>query len=147
MIRLWLVLGVVVALVYIYSIVDCALIEKNRVRGLPKAVWLLVLIFLPVIGSVLWFLIGRGRRPGAGRGSLAPDDDPEFLKHLSQERARRDREQEQRIRKLEADLAGLDDPDTAKGPKKPNTATDTATTDAAKKKNNGESDQPGRADA
>jgi hypothetical protein len=133
MVRLWLVLGVVVAVFYIYSIVDCALIERERVRGLPKAVWILVLIVLPIIGGVLWFLVGRGRKAGAGRRSLAPDDDPDFLKHLSQERARRDREQEQRIRKLEADLADLDDSkDAAK--------------DTAKKKNNGESDQPGRKD-
>jgi hypothetical protein len=118
MVRLALVGGVVAAVFYIYCVVDCALFERSRVRGLPKAVWILVIIIFPIIGGVLWFLIGRGRRlKASGRRTLAPDDDPAFLKKLG-----RDRNQEERIRKLEQELAELDD-------------------------NGGETDPPGRRDA
>ncbi len=105
MVRLWIVLGVAAAVFYIYSVADCAFFDRNRVRGLPKPVWLLVIILLPIIGGALWFIIGRGRRRhGYGRRSTAPDDDPEFLKRLGV-----DREQEERIRQLEKELADLDD--------------------------------------
>lgn len=73
-----LVVGLVIAaLVFtIYAFVDCALTERLRVRGLPKALWLVVVIVLPVIGGLLWFLIGRGP---TRRRFLPPDDDPAFF--------------------------------------------------------------------
>lgn len=105
MVRLWIVLGVAAAVFYIYSVADCALFDRSRVRGLPKPAWLLVIILFPVVGAVLWFLIGRGRRRSAVvRRVVAPDDDPEFLGKL-----RFDRDQEERIRQLEKELADLDD--------------------------------------
>jgi len=105
MVRLWIVLGVAAAVFYIYSVADCALFDRSRVRGLPKPVWLLVIILFPVIGGVLWFLIGRGRRrSGQQRRVTAPDDDPEFLGKL-----KLDHDQEERIRQLEKELAELDD--------------------------------------
>jgi hypothetical protein len=105
MVRLWIVLGVAAAVFYIYSVADCALFDRSRVRGLPKPLWLLVIILFPVIGGVLWFLIGRGRRGSvAQRRVTAPDDDPEFLGKL-----KLDRDQEERIRQLERELAELDD--------------------------------------
>jgi hypothetical protein len=105
MVRLWIALGVAALVFYIYSVADCALFDRLRVRGLPKAVWLLIIILFPVIGGILWFLIGRGRRNAAiGRRVIAPDDDPEFLGKL-----RLDHDQEERIRKLEKELSELDE--------------------------------------
>lgn len=104
MVRLWIVLGVAAAVFYIYSVVDCALFDRSRVRGLAKPIWLLIIILFPVIGGILWFLIGRGRRKAAERRTIAPDDDPEFLGKL-----KLDRDQEERIRQLEKELAELDD--------------------------------------
>jgi len=105
MIRVWLIVGVIAALFYIFSIVDCALAERERVRGLPKAAWLPIVIVFAIIGGVLWFLIGRPRREQAGiPRSVAPDDDPDFLKKLEQER-----QQRERIRRIEQELSDLDD--------------------------------------
>ncbi|WP_308466175.1 PLD nuclease N-terminal domain-containing protein [Rathayibacter soli] len=129
MVRLAVPLAVAVALVYIYTIVDCALFDRARTRGLPKWAWIFVVILFPLIGSALWFLIGRGRRNAAtNMRSVAPDDDPEFLRGLgkaSVKNPKRSREQEERIRQMEKDLAELDETN----------------------KKNGESDQPGRRDA
>ncbi|HEY0373266.1 MAG TPA: PLDc N-terminal domain-containing protein [Amnibacterium sp.] len=73
-----LVVGVVIAVVVftIFALVDCALTERARVRGISKPLWLLVVLLLPVLGGVLWFLIGRGP---LRRRFLPPDDDPSFL--------------------------------------------------------------------
>ncbi|MGN6200756.1 PLD nuclease N-terminal domain-containing protein [Humibacter sp.] len=105
MIRVWLIVGVIAALFYIYSIVDCAMAERERVRGVPKAAWIPIVVVFAVIGGVLWFTVGRPRRGNGGRvRTIAPDDDPEFLRNLE-----RDRRQQERIRRLEQELSDLDD--------------------------------------
>lgn len=112
--RLLIGLGLVVAILTIYSLVDCALFDRTRVRGLPRWVWIFVIILVPIIGPLLWLIVGHGRRSKAGGGrttrSVAPDDDPDFLKGLD-----RDKEQQARIRQLEQDLADLDKPDPRSG--------------------------------
>ena len=107
MVRLWFALGVVVVVLTVYTLVDCALLKRSRVRGLPRWVWIFVIVLLPVIGPVLWLLIGRGRATtGKVVRSFAPDDDIDFLKGL--DRATSDQE---RLRALEQELADLDAPD------------------------------------
>jgi hypothetical protein len=133
MVRLWLVLGVVAAFFYIYSIVDCALSDRSRVRGLPKPAWLPIVVVFPLIGGILWFVIGRPRKAVEPSRTIAPDDDPEFLRGIE-----RDRAQQERIRRLEQELADLD---RSKGIPKPKTPRPNGQT-----KNNG--DEPtGRRDA
>lgn len=93
----------------IFTIVDIALIDRDRVKGLPKFLWVII-AFVFVVGPVLWFLLGReriqprGRGGAVRRGPAAPDDDPEFLRRLSREQA-----QEDRIRDLEERLREIDD--------------------------------------
>jgi len=130
MVRLWFILGIVVVILSVYALVDCALYNRTRIRGLPRWAWIFAILLVPVIGPLLWLFVGRGRSAAAsaGRGprSMAPDDDPAFLKGLN-----RVRDQEERIRQLEKELADLDKPD----PRDP------------KKSEPGEGDLPGRRDA
>jgi nitric oxide reductase large subunit len=79
MFRLWLVIGFLATVFYIYSIVNVALTARIGVRGLPKAAWVLVVVVFPLIGAVLWYWVGRG---GLRARMLAPDDDPDFLATL-----------------------------------------------------------------
>lgn len=105
------VIVVAAAIVFwIYTIVDCALFDRLRVRGLAKGWWVLIVVAVPVIGGVLWLTIGRGRRNGTRSGSLAPDDDVDFLRRLGS-----DAVQEERIRRLEQELAELDEETDASG--------------------------------
>ena len=72
---------------YIYCIIDVLRTPAGETRSLPKAVWLVVVILVPILGGALWLLLGRvwrspGSRFGRRRGPLAPDDDPRFLKQL-----------------------------------------------------------------
>ena len=154
MVRLWFALGVVVVVLTVYTLVDCALLNRSRVRGLPRWVWIFVIVLIPVIGPVLWLLIGRGRAStGKVVRSFAPDDDIDFLKGL--DRAKSDQE---RLRALEQELADLDAPD----PRDPGSTgtTDTGATGQGdqggqngqagfepKKSEPGEGDLPGRRDA
>ncbi len=86
--------------VYIWFIVDVLRTPGPATRALPKAVWLLIVILLPLIGGVLWLLAGRPKpdRPRRRkRGPVAPDDDPHFLRQISDdawaEKMRRRREE------------------------------------------------------
>jgi hypothetical protein len=101
----------------VFALVDVVTIDSSRVRHIPKGAWIALIIVFPFLGPLLWLLVGREHSPAPrnhGRygepptvtsraRSLAPDDDPDFLLQL-----RREREQEERIRKLEARLAELD---------------------------------------
>lgn len=78
----WLIFGVVIAaVVVIFTLVDCALTPRTRIRALPKALWLIVIVILPIVGSLLWYSVGRISARTRGR-SIAPDDDPDFLRSL-----------------------------------------------------------------
>jgi len=96
------VLGILVLVaLYISFIIDVLRTPRSEVRSLPKALWLVIVILLPIVGGVLWFLFGRSPRSGGGRwrrrAPMAPDDDPRFLRQLDDdvwsERMRRRREQ------------------------------------------------------
>lgn len=110
MARLFVIVPFLVLALDVFAIVDLSMIDPRRVRTLNKPIWAVLIILLPVIGAVLWFLVGRERRDSGGVArTVAPDDDPAFLRDL---KARED--QEERIRRLEQELAELDDDPPAK---------------------------------
>jgi hypothetical protein len=101
------VIGAVILTVF--AIVDCALTERGRVRVLPKAAWILIALVLPVIGPLLWLLLGRGparRRPVTR--VIGPDDDPTFLKTSGRPTPPVPERDDARWRALEQELANLD---------------------------------------
>jgi hypothetical protein len=104
----------------LFAVIDCLSRDDDEVRGLPKVLWVLVILLFPLLGSLAWFFAGRPRGaalPGAGSGSggsggerrfglpgalgrpgvrpVAPDDDPEFLRRLDEQRRRRRAEGEE----------------------------------------------------
>lgn len=103
--------GALLLAFWIYTFLDCLRTDSSQSRGLPKGVWILVIIVLPIIGGILWLTIGRSGAGGPGGRANAtvnrpvyPDDDLAFLRSVDTEKAR-----EQRIRELEEKLASLDD--------------------------------------
>ena len=105
MARFLVILPFVVVALDVFAVVDVILTEARRVRALNKIAWVVIIIVLPVIGAILWFWLGKERQDRGGTPrQVAPDDDPNFLKNL-----RRDEEQDERIRRLEQELAELDD--------------------------------------
>lgn len=109
MARLALILLIAYVALTVFALIDVIMTSEFRVRALPKYLWAAIVVLIPVIGAVLWFTIGKNRSSGRAaqsnsRGPIAPDDDPEFLRRLGE-----DKQREERIRQLEERLAELDD--------------------------------------
>ncbi|MEJ1154940.1 MULTISPECIES: PLDc N-terminal domain-containing protein [Microbacterium] len=103
--RVLLILALVATAFWVFTIVDCAVQPPTRHRGVSKPVWILIVVLLPVLGGLLWLSVGRMRAAKAAERH-APDDDPEFLGKLGSTS-----EQDDRIRRLEEELAQLDSED------------------------------------
>ena len=104
----------------VYAAVDCINAEEEDRRGLPRGLWLILIIMLPIFGPVSWYLISSSQRrarlaaggsmssratpSGGGYGRppqrpqrpsrpVAPDDDPDFLWRLEQAQRKAAREE------------------------------------------------------
>ena len=99
----FVIIGIVIAVAFtLYALVDAAMTDGSRARGVSKPVWVVIVVLLPVIGGVLWFMIGKGQTPAAPR--VAPDDDPRFTgNRLSKD------DLDDHMKDLEARLRELDD--------------------------------------
>lgn len=120
MLRFAGLLSLVAFAAYLYCVLDVVLTEESRIRNLPKLLWVVLVVLVPLVGCVAWVVggrpIGRHVRPGgtvrpdhpAGRSRQAPpkgpDDDPRFLRSL-----------EDRLRR-EAEASAADDPAPAQDP-------------------------------
>ena len=100
--RVLLILALVATAFWVFTIVDCAVQPPNRHRGVSKPIWLLIVVLLPVLGGILWLIVGRVRASSIV-ARRAPDDDPEFLGRIGTIS-----DQDERIRRLEEELAQLD---------------------------------------
>ncbi|HEX5534185.1 MAG TPA: PLD nuclease N-terminal domain-containing protein [Actinomycetales bacterium] len=81
----------------IYAAVDCLRTPDDEVKHLPKPIWLILVLLVWVAGPIIWLIAGRDRglsRPAEGR-PIAPDDDPEFLRRLGENRENRRDERDQ----------------------------------------------------
>ena len=71
----------------VFVTVFAASAKKNEVRNLPKWAWIVICLFVPIIGGLLYLVLGRpigGPKNRFGRTKIvAPDDDPAFLRDLS----------------------------------------------------------------
>lgn len=117
-------LGGIVVLLWVAALIDIIVSDDHRVRHLPKFGWLIIVILLPLAGSLIWFLLGRPvgpvtnapsrtsgfpeyERPGRRLARYADDDD-EFLRQC------RVRAEEQRRKGKGLDARDLgDEPESA----------------------------------
>jgi hypothetical protein len=111
MIRIDLIVGFIALALFIFALIDCISIYDSRIKTLNKLAWVFIIILLPVLGPILWLTLGKDRgdpakSPARFRDErpVAPDDDPVFLRN-----ANRMEEQDERIRRLEAELKALND--------------------------------------
>ncbi|MFI6321337.1 PLDc N-terminal domain-containing protein [Nonomuraea sp. NPDC050556] len=92
-------IGLAIVAFWLYTLFDVITTPEEEARNVPKALWVVVVLLVPVVGGAFWLLYGRqneerelrsparAARPGPPKG---PDDDPEFLRDL--ERRLRDDE-------------------------------------------------------
>jgi len=57
--ELFLVMSLIIVPLWVIALVD---ILKNEFKGNDKLIWLIVAIFLPVIGALCYFFIGRKQK-------------------------------------------------------------------------------------
>lgn len=108
---------------WIYAFIDCLNTPEQQVRGLPKVVWVIIILLFGevLIGPVAWLVAGKHRGPvpaggPSGGGStpseghrnrrtefVAPDDNPEFLKSLAADN-KDNKKDEAVLKDWEADL-------------------------------------------
>lgn len=123
-------LAVAVLVIFVYGLVDVIRTEGRQTRGISKPAWIIVQVVLPVLGAILWLLIGRPRGTVQPRPSYphptAPDDDPDFLRNL--EARRRNQAEAERLRKLRDELESKAKDDRGK----PQRGTDEHDTDGLK---------------
>ena len=94
----------------IYAAADWHRTPEDEMPGkLPKAIWLLIILFtatIAAIGPIVWLAlrwVSRAEKkqtgaPKAPQRPTAPDDDPEFLFRLERDIQRKRREEERRRR-------------------------------------------------
>ncbi len=46
-------------ILFVVALIDIILRTGDQIKHLPKLVWILIVILLPLIGSILWFALGR----------------------------------------------------------------------------------------
>ena len=52
--------GLLLLISAIYAIV---MILQSSAKGIEKLIWVLVVFFLPLIGLIIWFFAGPGKKP------------------------------------------------------------------------------------
>ena len=94
----------------IYAAADWHRTPEDEMPGkLPKAIWLLIILFtatIAAIGPIVWLALRwvsraekkQTRAPKTPQRPTAPDDDPEFLFRLERDIQRKRREEERRKR-------------------------------------------------
>ena len=89
----------------IFALSDCVQTEDEKIRGLPKWAWIVLIVLIPWVGPITWLFVGKERSWGRGSsgspgprrdGPLAPDEDPEFLRKLDEDIRRERRERRER---------------------------------------------------
>lgn len=106
------IVGLLLVAFWVYCLLDVLTTDKAAIRNLPKLAWVLIVVLMTWLGGLAWLVAGRPRSTslqprstpspgtrsaGGGSGSVrwkppapparpwvAPDDDPEFLRRLSQ---------------------------------------------------------------
>ncbi len=79
MIRLELLLGLVVFVMWVFALIDVIGSDEGAIRHLGKIWWLLIVLFFPFAGSLAWFVAGRPRRTAsASRHERSMPDYPEY---------------------------------------------------------------------
>jgi hypothetical protein len=116
MIKLELAFGLLVLVLWVFSVVDVITSDEGAIRHLPKVPWLLLVLFFPLAGSVAWLVAGRPEGPSRpkpheravphypeydrpGRAAAtSPEDDEAFLRRVRERAEEQRRAHEQRKR-------------------------------------------------
>ncbi|MGW3835211.1 PLD nuclease N-terminal domain-containing protein [Streptomyces microflavus] len=103
----------------IYAFIDCLNTSEEDTKHLPKIAWVFIILLFWIVGPVVWLVAGKARRnaaTGTGTGPsswqrgrrqqwVAPDDNPDFLKSLKDDKDARKAEAESESESRKAEKA------------------------------------------
>jgi len=104
---------------WIYAFIDCLNTPEEQVRGLPKVVWVIIILLFGevLVGPIAWLVAGKVRQASVNGSTpsewhrnhqttwVAPDDNPDFLRSLKEE----NKKDEALLKDWEADLRRRED--------------------------------------
>lgn len=109
--------GLITLAIWLYAVFDVIKTDESLVRNMPKHLWLIVIIFIPFIGSLAWLMLGRPEKAGFQPGDTqyrrpirpqGPEDSPTFMSDLD-ERSKRLRRWEDELKQREDELKRKED--------------------------------------
>lgn len=87
-----LIIGLIV-----YCVIDVIRSTDDERLGVHPIFWVALVLVVPLIGALVWLAVRWSRRTAGGPGSSSrnhratgPDDDPDFLSRLDDDRRRAD---------------------------------------------------------
>ena len=109
------IVGLVVLIFWIWALLDVIATDSSMCRNLPKLMWVVIVLFVPLIGAIVWLILGRPEkshwRPGSTdyatpRRPVGVEDSPRYSptpiitdrrsRELDEELERWEREQRER---------------------------------------------------
>jgi hypothetical protein len=116
----------------VWCLVEAISTAGPRIRNLPKAAWILVILFLPLVGSIAWLVGGRppaaaahtGATPGPDRATRADARNPaeeaaDFSTRIRERAEEQRRRYEQQKKKKDEDRDRDQDQDQNRDRDKP----------------------------
>lgn len=67
-------MGVIVSVFLLFLLIgalaDIITSDQSRIKHLPKLVWIIIVILMPLVGSLLWFVLGHDYAQATDRGGF-----------------------------------------------------------------------------
>ena len=106
------VFGAIAIVLMVFVLVDIITKDESQIRNLPKVLWVVIVIFLPIVGSIVWFIGGRSYPEPRERVTFGDPRSGEAVRptrSIEDEVAALDaeiafHEKQSRIRRLEAEV-------------------------------------------
>ena len=125
MIKIEGLLGVIAFALWVFCLVDAIGSPADRIRNLPKAAWVIIVLLFPLVGSIAWLVAGRPDqgvarrspyereqaafpeydRPGRA-AAVDPDKDEAFLRQVRERAEAQRKAYEERRKREQGDSAG-----------------------------------------
>ena len=106
---------------FVVALLDVILRRQDQIKHLPKITWVFIVIFLPLVGAILWFAIGREyestprprRAPSSATHAHAPYASSTEAQLAALEHEIELAERDKRIRELEEQMRRQSEGETA----------------------------------
>ena len=109
---------------FVVALLDVIMRREDQIKHLPKVSWVFIVIFVPLVGAILWFTIGReyesgprprrvSRPPSSATNAHAPYASSTEAQLAALEHEIELAERDKRIRELEEQMRRQSEGETA----------------------------------